>query len=138
MRERLVVATLRNIGPDGKDVCEVGQRGEPVPCVTKGWLRASHRKLDAKKSLAYRPYHAHDERQWLTPGEVVECQVEIWPTSMVFGKGHKIRLDIGPRDGVGTGHFTHYHADYNDGAQNTIHAGGDNASYLLLPVIPPK
>jgi len=133
-----IMATLRNIGPDGKDVCELGQRGEPVPCVTKGWLRASHRKLDPQKSLPYRPYHAHDERQWLTSGEAVECQVEIWPTSMVFGKGHKIRLDIGPRDGVGTGHFTHYHADYNDGAQNTIHAGGDKASYLLLPVIPPK
>jgi uncharacterized protein len=133
-----IMVTLRNVGPDGKDVCELGQRGEPVPCVTKGWLRASHRKLDQQKSLPYRPYHAHDERQWLTPGEVVECQVEIWPTSMVFGKGHKIRLDIGPRDGVGTGHFTHYHADYNDGAQNTIHAGGDRPSYLLLPVIPPK
>jgi uncharacterized protein len=133
-----IMATLRNIGPGGKDVCEVGQRGEPVPCVTKGWLRASHRKLDPQKSLPYRPYHAHDERQWLNPGEIVECQVEIWPTSMVFRKGHKIRLDIGPRDGVGTGHFTHYHADYNHGAQNTIHAGGDKASYLLLPVIPPK
>ncbi|HYC46355.1 MAG TPA: CocE/NonD family hydrolase [Burkholderiales bacterium] len=131
-----ILATVRNIGPDGKDVCEVGQRGEPVACVTKGWLRASHRKLDEAKSLRYRPYHAHDERQWLKPGEVVECRVEIWPTSMVFGKGHKLRLDIQPRDGAGTGHFTHYHADYNQGAHNTIHSGGERASYLLLPVIP--
>ena len=46
-----IFATLRNIGPDGKDVCEVGQQGEPLPCVTKGWLRASHRKLDPEKSL---------------------------------------------------------------------------------------
>jgi hypothetical protein len=133
-----VLATLRNIGPDGKDVCEVGQRGDPVPCVTKGWLRASHRKLDPRKSLPYRPYHAHDERWWLKPGEPVECQVEIWPTSMVFKKGHKLRLDVTPRDGVGTGHFTHYHADYNDGAENTLYAGGDKASFLLLPIIPPK
>ena len=131
-----IFATIRNIGPDGKDVCEVGQRGDPVPCVTKGWLRASHRKLDHEKSLPYRPYHAHDERWWLKPGEVVECQVEVWPTSMVFKKGHKLRLDIQPRDGVGTAHFTHYHADYNAGATNTLHAGGDRASYLLLPIIP--
>ena len=41
-----IFVTIRNIGPDGKDVCEVGQHGQPVPCVTKGWLRASHRKLD--------------------------------------------------------------------------------------------
>ena len=133
-----IFATLRNIGPDGKDVCEVGQRGDPVACVTKGWLRASHRKLDPARSLPYRPYHAHNERQWLKAGESVECQVEIWPTSMVFKKGHKLRLDITPCDGVGTAHFTHYSADYNAGAENTIYAGGDKASYLLLPVIPPK
>ena len=129
---------LRNIGPDGKDVCEVGQRGEMLPGLTKGWLRASHRKLDPAKSLPYRPYHAHDERQWLKPGEIVECQVEIWPTSMVFKKGHRLQLDIGPRDGVGTAHFTHYSADYNAQAENTIYAGGDKPSYLLLPIIPPK
>ncbi len=133
-----IFATIRNIGPDGKDVCEVGQRGDPVACVTKGWLRASHRKLDHARSLPYRPYHAHNERQWLKPGEIVECQVEIWPTSMVFKKGHKLRLDITPRDGVGTAHFTHYSADYNAGAENTIYAGGDQASYLLLPIIPEK
>ena len=132
-----IFATIRNIDTNGKDVNEVGQRGDRVPCVTKGWLRASHRKLDREKSLPYRPYHAHDERWWLKPGEIVECQVEVWPTSMVFKKGHKLRLDIGPRDGVGTGHFTHYHADYNAGATNTLHAGGDRASYVLLPVIPP-
>jgi hypothetical protein len=133
-----ISATLRNIGPDGKDVCEMGQQGDPVPCVTKGWLRASQRKLDPERTLPYRPYHAHDERQWLKPGEIIECDVEIWPTSMVFQKGHKLRLDIGPVDGVGTLYFTHFHADYNAGAHNSIYAGGDRASYLLLPVIPEK
>jgi predicted acyl esterase len=133
-----IYATIRNIGADGKDVCEIGQRGEPVGCVTKGWLRASHRRLDPDKSLPYRPYHAHDRREWLSPGEIVECQVEIWPTSMVFRKGHKLRLDITPRDGAGTGHFTHYNADYNAGATNTVYSGGEHPSWLLLPVIPAK
>jgi predicted acyl esterase len=133
-----IFATLRHIGPDGKDLLEVGQQEEPLQCVTKGWLRASHRKLDPAKSLPYRPYHAHDERQWLKPADIVECQVEIWPTSMVFRKGHRLRLDISPADGVGTQHFTHFHADYNQGARTTLHAGGDHASYLLLPVIPAK
>ena len=134
-----VFATLRNIGSDGKDVWEDGQQGggDYVP-VAKGWLRASHRKLDPKRSLPYRPYHAHDERQWLKPGEIVECHVEIWPTSMVFKKGHRIRLDVQPRDGVGSSVYRHYHADYNIGAENTIYAGGDKVSYLLLPLIPPK
>lgn len=132
-----IFATIRHIGPDGKDLWEVGQHGQPVP-VTKGWLRASHRKLDPERSLPYRPYHAHNERWWLKPGEPVECQVEIWPTCMVFKKGHRLRLDIQPRDGVGSAPYTHYYADYNAGGKNTVHAGGGKASYLLLPLIPPK
>ncbi len=132
-----IFATLRNIAPDGKDVFELGQQSQPVP-VAKGWLRASHRKLDAALSVTYRPYHAHDERQWLKPGQVVRVEVEIWPTCMVFRKRHRIRLDIQPRDGIGSAPYTHYHADYNAGAVNTLYTGGAMASYLLLPIIPPK
>jgi predicted acyl esterase len=73
----------------------------------------------------------------LEPGEIVPLDIEIWPTSMVFRKGHRLRLDIQPRDGLGAGAFTHYHADYNQG-QNTIHAGGAFDSYLLVPIIPPQ
>jgi putative CocE/NonD family hydrolase len=128
--------TLRNIDPDGKDVLEVGQQGQAVP-VAKGWLRASHRELDPDLSLPYRPYHKHLRRQWLEPNEIVQVQVEIWPTSMVFKKGHRIRLDIQPRDGLGSAPYTHYHADYNVG-DNTIYSGGDKESFLLVPIIPAK
>ena len=133
-----IFVTIRNIGADGKDVPEVGQHGQPVPCVTKGWLRASHRKLDSEKSLPYRPYHPHDERRWLNPNEPVECQIEVWPTSMVFRKGHKLRVDIQPRDGIGSEPYTHYHGDYNAGADNAVYSGGDTPSWLLLPIIPAK
>jgi len=126
--------TLRNFAPDGSEVMETGQQGSPVP-VAKGWLRVSHRELDPELSRPYRPYHRHQRRLYLTPEEVVRVEVEIWPTSMVFKKGHRIRLDIQPRDGVGSSHYMHYHADYNTGS-NTIYAGGDMDSYLLLPVIP--
>jgi putative CocE/NonD family hydrolase len=130
-----IFVSIRNIDPAGNDVCEVGQHGQPIPCVTKGWLRASHRKLDEARSLPYRPYHSHDERWWLKPNEPVECQIEIWPTSMVFRKGHKLRVDIQPRDGHGSAPYTHYHADYNAGAENTIYSGGDKLSWLLVPMI---
>lgn len=132
-----IFATIRNIGRNGKDIWEVGQQGQPVP-VAKGWLRASHRKLDPKRSLPYRPYHAHDERWWLEPAKPVECEIEIWPACMVFKKGHRIRLDIQPRDGVGSAPYTHYPAAYNTGGENTVHTGGKMASYLMLPIIPPK
>ena len=93
--------TLRNFDADGNEILETGQQGTPVP-VAKGWLRASHRELDPELSLPYRPYHKHTRRLWLKPGEIVKVDVEIWPTSMVFKKGHRIRLDVQPRDGVGS------------------------------------
>jgi len=128
--------TLRNFDADGNEVLETGQQGAPVP-VAKGWLRVSHRELDPDLSLPYRPYHRHRRRLYLKPGEIVEVQVEIWPTSMVFRRGHRIRLDVQPRDGAGSAGYMHYHADYNTGT-NTVYAGGDQPSYLLLPVIPAR
>lgn len=128
--------TLRNFDADSNEVLETGQQGAPVP-VAKGWLRASHRELDPALTLPYRPYHKHTRRLYLTPGEIVKVEVEIWPTSMVFKKGHRIRLDVQPRDGAGSASYMHYHADYNTGT-NTIYSGGEHESYLLLPVIPAK
>lgn len=128
--------TLRHLDEQGRDIFEIGQQGYPVP-VAKGWLRVSHRELDPDKTLPYRPYHLHQRRLYLQPGEIVPVDVEIWPTSIVIGKGHRIRLDIQPRDGIGCGAFTHYVADYNDG-NNTIYAGGAYDSYLLLPLIAPQ
>jgi predicted acyl esterase len=126
--------TLRNFDAEGNEVLETGQQGTPVP-VAKGWLRVSHRELDPELSLPYRPYHKHARRLYLKPGEIVKVDVEIWPTSMVFKRGHRIRLDVQPRDGAGSQSYMHYHADYNTGT-NTIYAGGERESYLLLPVIP--
>jgi hypothetical protein len=126
--------TLRNFDADGNEVMETGQQGTPVP-VAKGWLRVSHRELDPQLTLPYRPYHKHQRRLFLKPGEIVKVDVEIWPTSMVFKKGHRIRLDVQPRDGVGSQGYLHYHADYNTGT-NTVYAGGERESFLLLPVIP--
>jgi predicted acyl esterase len=89
----------------------------------------------AASSTPYRPYHKHTRRLFLKPGEIVKVDVEIWPTSMIFKKGHRIRLDLQPRDGFCSQGYMHYHADYNTGT-NTIHSGGAYESYLLLPVIP--
>jgi len=128
--------TIRNFDADGNEVLETGQQGTPVP-VAKGWLRVSHRELDPELSLPYRPYHKHQRRLFLKPSEIVKVDVEIWPTSMVFRQGHRICLDIQPRDGIGSQSYMHYHADYNTGT-NTIYAGGERESYLMLPVIPEK
>ena len=115
-----VFAYLRNMAPDGS-----------VETATRGILKVSHRKLDPRLSTPYRPWHTHDEEQKLTPGEIVPIQVEIWPTSMVFARGHRIRLDVQPHDGE------HYFAAYKL-KNNSIYTGGERASYVLLPIIPPS
>ena len=129
-----VYATIRNIDADGNDVLEPGQQGQMVP-VTKGWLRASHRRTDQDKSRPWRPWHTHDRVEWLIPGEMVRLEIEIWPTSMVFRKGHRLRLDIQPNDGIGSAPTTHYSADYNTDT-NSVFCGGATDSYLLMPFIP--
>jgi hypothetical protein len=60
--------TLRALRPDGSEITFFGSSDQAVP-LAQGWLRASHRKLDPRLSTDYRPYHSHDEKQPLTPGE---------------------------------------------------------------------
>ena len=47
-----------------------------------------------KRTLPYRPYHTHDEAQPLTPGEIYELDVEIWPTCVVVPRGYRLALSV--------------------------------------------
>jgi predicted acyl esterase len=143
---------LRVFRPDGEEVTFQGSL-EPHSPVAHGWLRASHRKLDPTLSTDYRPYHTHEEPQPLTPGHLYELDIEIWPTSIVVPPGHTLALTIRGKDHEsgkpieleyqtmsGVGGFVHDDprdrpADVFDN-QVTLHTGGDQPSYLLLPVIP--
>ena len=135
-----IFAVLRLFDPQGKEAVFIGAH-EKVPAAV-GWLRASHRKLDAEKSLPYRPWHAHDEVQKLTPGEPVPLDVEIWPTSMVCPAGWRLVLTVQGHDFVpdGPGRLRHNHPQDRPaeefGGTNTLHTGGSHAASLLLPLIP--
>ncbi|KAK9788651.1 putative Xaa-Pro dipeptidyl-peptidase C-terminal domain-containing protein [Seiridium cardinale] len=59
-----------------------------------GWLRVSHRELDKERSRPGRPRHTHQRRQWLRPSDIVEAEVEIWPTSTVWEAGESLCLAI--------------------------------------------
>jgi uncharacterized protein len=132
---------------------------DPNTPIAQGWLRASHRKLDKKKTLPYRPYHTHDEHQPLSRGEVYELNVEIWPTCIVLPAGYHIELTIRGKDYEYPGelsefaksfHYAHkgigpfQHADPRDrppevfGGRVTLHSGGKRDAYLLMPVISEK
>ena len=88
---------LRLFDPAGKEVTFIGSNDPRTP-VGLGWLRASQRKLDPKKSLPYRPWHPHDEEWPLKPGEPVELDIEIWPTSIVVPPGYRLALTVRGKD----------------------------------------
>src|ERR1700682_1763042 len=71
-----IFAVLRVFTPDLDEVVFQGAIDPHTP-VAQGWLRASHRKLDKKLSTPYRPYHSHDEKLPLKPGQAAELDVEI-------------------------------------------------------------
>ena len=147
---------FRVFTPDLKEIVFQGALDPHTP-VAQGWLRASHRKLDPDKSLPYRPYHSHDEKQPLAPGEIVELDIEIWPTSIVVPAGYRVGLTVRGRDYVypggvdsglsnmknaftGVGPFLH--DDPTDrpprifDGEVTLHVDRDRQPYVLVPVIP--
>ncbi len=148
---------LRLYDPDGKEITFIGSNDPRVP-VGLGWLRASQRKLDAEKSLPYRPWHSHDEEWPLKPGEPVELDIEIWPTSIVVPPGYQLALNIRGRDYEldgkdialpnaaypmkGVGPFLHIDPDDRPASvfatRNTLHFAPGRQPYLLLPVIPER
>jgi predicted acyl esterase len=150
-----LLLTLRLFEPQDKEVLFLGAVDPNVP-LTQGWLRASHRKLDAGRSLPWRPFHSHDEVQPLEPGEVYELDVEIWPTCIVVPKGYRLKLTVSGHDfdhglpepmpqiyGVSQrGSSVMLHDEALDrpaeiyGGTTTVYSGGEQASYLLLPIIP--
>ena len=142
-----IFATVCAFDPDGKEMTFIGAPERFCP-VTQGWLRVSQRKTDPARSNAYFPYHPHDEKQPLTPNEVYEVEVEIWPLGLYLPKGSTLKLIVAGTDFErpgskppfqGVAWFTHNDPTDRPKAifdsTNTIHTGGARQSYLLLPVL---
>lgn len=69
------------------------------------------------------------------PLESVDCTagahkitVDLWSTSMVFAKGHKIRISVSGSN------YPQYECN-KEAAKNKIHVGGDMLSAIILPVV---
>lgn len=110
-------AKLVDVGPDGF-----------AQNLTEGILRARFRTSTSEASL-------------LEPGKVYEYKIDLWSTSNVFRKGHRIRLE------VSSSNFPHFDRNLNTGksgaeeaefvkATNTVLHDAAHPSVLLLPVVP--
>lgn len=150
-----IFLALRVFDDKGVEVSFIGSNDPRTP-VALGWLRASHRKTDPAKSLPYRPWHTHDEKQLLTPLQPVDLDIEIWPTSIVIPIGYSFVLNVRGKDyryddkGVtlpfdnqvmyGVGPFTHENPIDRPAeifhTSNTLHWDEGFSPSLLLPIIP--
>jgi putative CocE/NonD family hydrolase len=115
---------LEDVGPDGKSTY-----------VTEGMLRALHRKISTDPA-PYRtlyPYHSFKKRDGrpLIPGQLSTLTFQLFPTSVLFRAGHRIRVAI-----AGADKDTFLRLPTNGDVTITVNRGGVRASLIELPVVP--
>ena len=71
-------------------------------------------------------------RSHATSGEIQKIKIDMWATSNMFLKGHRLRIS------VTSSCFPRFDRALNNGSEeskNNILCGGSNASYITLPII---
>jgi putative CocE/NonD family hydrolase len=111
---------------------DVDEYGLKRYVLTEDWLKASHRAIDESKSEICRPWHPHTENESLTPGKVYDYIIALSPRSHVFKVGHRIEIDIASMDNTTGG----LHICSSKTTLHKVHHDPENASYLVLPIIP--
>jgi putative CocE/NonD family hydrolase len=143
------IVLLKDVGPD-VSVLSVREGEREVPKnlpereVTRGWLKASHRALDPKRSKPWKPWHplTRAARQPVVPGEVVEYAIEIMATANLFRRGHRICLEITSLDlptgvaGATNAEYVPYHICSSKTVVHKVYHDAGRPSHLLLPIIP--
>jgi putative CocE/NonD family hydrolase len=78
----------------------------------------------------FRSYKSQYRTQTPIPvGQVVRYDIEVWPTSWLFRKGHRIGITVSSSDALAAGPNT-------NPAQVTIHHSAQYPSQIVLPLIP--
>jgi putative CocE/NonD family hydrolase len=92
--EANLAAIVSDVAPDGRSTQ-----------VTGGWLNASHRAVDAARSIAIGdrtviPFHPFTKaaQKAVPSGEPQRYDIEVFPTAQTFKAGHRIRLMISTGD----------------------------------------
>lgn len=115
-----IQVTLSDVRPDGQEMY-----------VQSGWLRASHRFVDAALSSSTDPIQTHLEANAsdMPVGTFETLRIQIYPVAYAFRAGHKIRITI---QAPGGDRPRWSFATIEDGSiQNTIQLG---PSKLVLPI----
>ena len=107
---------ISDVYPDGRSML-----------VTDGILRVRYRQSFSKP-------------EFMKPGEVYPIEVDLWSTSIIFNKGHRVRI------AVSSSNSTRFDVNPNTGknsweegekrvANNTVYLSTNYPSHIMLPVI---
>jgi uncharacterized protein len=117
------MVALHDVSPDGR-----------VEYLQQGFLRASLREIDPKRSTPHNPVHPYDKSQYLILHKVYKVEIQFNPVGCVQRKGHRLELAIMvpptvplPHWGVGITMLP---------GVNTICQTAEYPPRLELPVIP--
>lgn len=117
-------------------VSEVRADGQEM-LVQTGQLRASHRAIDPDRTtdLFVAPTYTPDDAAPLPAGEFTEVRVPITAFGHAFRAGSQIRVTITAPGGERPS-WTYGTLETGGAVTNTISLGGDQASSIVLPVVP--
>ena len=104
--------------------------------VTEGALRASYRAIgEAPWNDFDLPFHrGHAEDLEPLPEEPTELLIDLMGTAITIDEGHRLRLTIAGADAPN--HALYPDPEGADAPTVTIHRGGDDGSWLDVPVLP--
>lgn len=145
------IIVLKDVGPDvSVRTAREGETAIPSDLhereLTRGWLKASHRALDPKRSKPWKPWHplTREAQKPVVPGEIQEYVIEILSTANLFKKGHRICVEITSLDlptgtaGATNVEYIPYHLCSSKTTLHKIYHNEQCPSHLLLPIIPAK
>ena len=109
---------LSDVYPDGRSML-----------LCDGILRARYRE-------------SFEREDFLEPGKVYELSVDLWSTSVIVNKGHRIRVAVSSSNAPRFEPNLNTGGSWDDGqeariATNTIHLSAGHPSHVILPVYEP-
>ena len=126
------IVKLYDLHPDGKRTQ-----------LTTGWLKASQREVDEKKSTPWRPHHPHTRSIPVDPHKICDYAIRIYSMSNVFKAGHRVQLEVSSQESltdpnIGLLPPDSFHLPSGRATTHKIYRDKDHLSHLLLPIIPKK
>lgn len=111
-----------------------------VSFLQRGLLKASHRKVSPRRSYyaadgetMVQPYRPHSNPQPLTPNEIVNYKIEIFPLGYIFRPGHRILLQIHTPPVLEK--IWGYTPTHHQPAAVTVYHDADHQSWVQWPVV---